>query len=206
VHDRVVTLEPSTMFGEVDGGRDIFPHYNHPLSSDGAPVWHVVEEDEGDVKVYAAPMSHGIPCVGYVVVEDDRPGRLRDELVRPICMRNLAALKEAGFVHPLKAMAVIKDLAADSSFTFPDGTVISQAEAVEPPRPGRKVVICGDTASARSMETLARGADVVIHEATNTRKSLNVSDRRLFVCDCMIPPVLKSFSLCKPLGCRLGLV
>jgi ribonuclease Z len=169
-HDRMMNLEPSTMFGEVDGGRDIFPHYDHPLSSDGAPVWQVVEDDEGDVKVYAAPMSHGIPCVGYVVVEDDRPGRLRDELVRPICMRNLSALKETGFVHPLKAMAVIKDLPVGGCFTFPDGTVVSQEEAVEPPRPGRKVVICGDTASARALETLARGADVVVHEATNTCK------------------------------------
>jgi len=158
-------LKPSSYYGEVDGGRDIFPHYNHPFSSDGAPVWEV--EEDGDTKVYAAPMSHGIPCVGYVVQEADRPGRLRDELVRPICMRNVAALKAAGLTHPLKAMAIIKDMPVGSSFTFPDGTVITQEEAVEPRRPGRKVVICGDTASARALEKLAKGADVVVHEATN---------------------------------------
>lgn len=164
-HDQL-NLEPSSAYGEVKGGRDIYPHYDHPFSSHGAPIWEV--EDEGDVKVYAAPMSHGIPCVGYVVKEEDRAGRLRDEMVRPICERNMAALKDAGFVHPLKAMQVIKDLPVGSSFTFPDGTVVSQEDAVEASRPGRKVVICGDTASARSMEKLSQGADVVVHEATNT--------------------------------------
>lgn len=146
--------------------RDIFPIYDHPLAHDGAPVWEV--EDEDDVRVYAAPMSHGVPCLGYVVEEQSRPGRLRNELVEPIVKRNLKALEEAGFSIPMKAMAVIKNLPEGSAFTFPDGTVVTQADAVEPPRVGRKVVICGDTADARALTRLAEGADVLIHEATNT--------------------------------------
>jgi ribonuclease Z len=55
-----------------------------------------------------------------------------------------------------------------SAFTFPDGTVITQEEAVEPLRKGRKVVICGDTADSRSLLNLAKNADVVVHEATNS--------------------------------------
>ena len=66
--------------------------------------------------------------------------------------RNLQALKGAGFNIPMKAMAVIKNLPQGSAFTFPDGTSITQEEAVEPPRKGRKVVICGDTANCRAME------------------------------------------------------
>ena len=159
-------LEPSSLYGEIEGGRDIYPDYDHPLSADGAPVWEV--EDEDDVKVYAAPMSHGVPCVGYSVEELERPGRLRSELVEPIVKRNVKALREAGFKVPMKAMAVIKNLSPGSSFTFPDGTVVTQEDAVEPPRQGRKVVICGDTADSRAMINLATNADVVIHEATNT--------------------------------------
>lgn len=158
-------LEASPLYGEIEGGRDIYPQYNHPLSSDGAPVYEV--EDERDVKVYAAPMSHGIPCVGYVVHELPRPGRLRNELVDPIVQRNLEALRQAGYKIPLKAKAVIKNMPAGSSFTFPDGTVVTQEEAVEPERQGRRVVICGDTCDSRALLRLAQDADVVIHESTN---------------------------------------
>jgi ribonuclease Z len=146
--------------------RDIFPIYNHEKSFDDAPVWEV--EDEEDVKVYAAPMSHGIPCVGYVVEERTQPGRLRDEVVRPIVQRNFDALKKAGFHVPMKAMAVIKNLPVGSAFTFPDGTVLTQDEAVESPRRGRKVVVCGDTANSRALTKLGQNADILIHEATNT--------------------------------------
>ncbi|GKY90653.1 hypothetical protein MPSEU_000038700 [Mayamaea pseudoterrestris] len=159
-------LEPSSMYGEIDGGRNIYPINDHPRSVGGAPVWEI--EDEGDVKVFAAPMSHGIPCLGYAVEELPRAGRLRNELVAPMVKRNFAALKDAGFKVPMKALAVIKDLSIGSSFTFPDGTVITQEEALEPPRPGRKVVVCGDTADARALHKLAQGADVVVHEATNS--------------------------------------
>lgn len=161
-----ISLDPSPLYGEVEGGRDIYPVYGHELSSDGVPVYEV--EDEGEVKVYAAPMSHGIPCVGYVVEEAAQPGRLRVERVEPIVRRNVDALKEAGFAVPMKAMAVLKNLDPGSAFTFPDGTVVTFDEAVEPPRPGRKVVICGDTCDSRALLKLAQGADVVVHEATNT--------------------------------------
>lgn len=144
---------------------EIYPQYDHPKSFEGAPVWEV--EDEDDVRVTAAPMSHGVPCLGFVVEEQSIPGRLRNEIVEPIVTRNIDALKEAGFKIPMKAMAIIKNLPEGAAFTFPDGSVITQEDAVEPPRSGRKVVICGDTADARALTNLAMDADVVVHEATN---------------------------------------
>lgn len=162
-----LNLEPSTLYGEVEGGRNIYPIADHPMSVDGAPVWDVVD-DETDVKVYAAPMSHGIPCLGYVIQELPRPGRLKQELVEPLVRRNLSALKAAGFAVPMKAMAVIKNLPTGATFTFPDGTLIRQEDAVEPARRSRKIVVCGDTACAKALSKLADQADVVIHEATNS--------------------------------------
>eukprot|EP00551_Chaetoceros_affinis_P007625 CAMPEP_0203664702 /NCGR_PEP_ID=MMETSP0090-20130426/2068_1 /ASSEMBLY_ACC=CAM_ASM_001088 /TAXON_ID=426623 /ORGANISM="Chaetoceros affinis, Strain CCMP159" /LENGTH=683 /DNA_ID=CAMNT_0050528037 /DNA_START=630 /DNA_END=2681 /DNA_ORIENTATION=- len=161
----MMNLEPSPLFGEIQGGRDIYPIYNHPHCVDGAPIWEV--EDEGDVKVHAAPMSHGVPCVGYVVNEESKPGRLQNDLVEPIVKRNLKALEEAGMRIPMKVMATIKDLPDGGSYTFPDGTTVYQKDVVEPPRLGRKVVICGDTADSRAIAGIAQGADVLVHEATN---------------------------------------
>jgi ribonuclease Z len=87
--------------------------------------------------------------------------------VEPIAKRNIKALKEAGMRIPMKVMAVIKDLPDGGSYTFPDGTTIYQKDVVLPPRLGRKVVICGDTADSRAIAGLAQGADVLVHEATN---------------------------------------
>ncbi|EED87469.1 predicted protein [Thalassiosira pseudonana CCMP1335] len=162
----MMNLEPSRDFGEIEGGRDIYPRYDHPQCHDGAPVWEV--EKDSDVSVYAAPMSHGVPCVGYVIEEHDRPGRLQPENVLPVIERNHAGLIEAGVRHPMKVMAMVKNLPVGGSYTFPDGTVVKQEDVVEPPRKGRKVVICGDTADCRGLEGLAQGADVLVHEATNT--------------------------------------
>lgn len=161
----MLNLEPSSQFGEIPGGRDIYPTYDHPKCVDGAPIWQV--EDDGDVKVYAAPMSHGIPCVGYVVEEENKPGRLRNDLVEPVVQRNIDGLRSAGMKAPMKVMGIIKDLPLGGKYTFPDGTVLTQEEVVEPPRKGRKIVICGDTADARAISGLAQEADVLVHEATN---------------------------------------
>jgi ribonuclease BN (tRNA processing enzyme) len=160
-----MNLEPSPMYGEVEGGTDIYPMYDHPQCVNGAPIWKIVADD--DVDVYAAPMNHGIPCLGFVVQEQSRPGRLRQELVEPVVLRNFEALRVAGYAVPMKAMAVIKNLPPGASFTFPDGTIIKQEDAVESPRCGRKIVICGDTCDSSTLRELAMDADLVIHEATN---------------------------------------
>ena len=105
--------------------------------------------------------------MGYVVEEESKSGRLRSDLVEPIAKRNFKALKESGMRIPMKVMATIKDLPQGGSYTFPDGTIVRQEDVVEPARDGRKVVICGDTADSRAISALAKGADVLIHEATN---------------------------------------
>ena len=75
-------LPPEPGFGEVEGGRDIYPNKNG--------VWTVVEDSH--IVVQAAPMVHTVPCVGYVVKEKARIGRLRAEYVTPIVLRNREAL------------------------------------------------------------------------------------------------------------------
>jgi len=122
-----VPLELSPLYGEVEGGQDIYPNYQHPHSHDGAPAWELIDTDHdncGDYSVTAAPVSHGVPCVDYVIEERARPGRLRSKIIEPLAKRNIVVLKQAGFEIQMKCMAVIKHLPPSEVFTFPDGTKV----------------------------------------------------------------------------------
>ena len=50
--------------------------------------------------------------------------------------------------------------------TLGNGTVVTPAMVIGPPRPGRSVVYTGDTAPSPEIVRLAQQADVLIHEAT----------------------------------------
>lgn len=155
-----ITTQCDSTYGERPGGRDIYPDENG--------IYHLEEATEDHLGVKAAPMQHSVPCVGYVVQEFDREGRLKIEDVEHIVERNLAALNESPKYRkrPRSVLATLKSLKNDETFTFPDGTVVG-ADVVEPKQKGRKVVIMGDTCSGDAIKPIAQDADVLIHEATN---------------------------------------
>ncbi|GJJ07087.1 hypothetical protein Clacol_001286 [Clathrus columnatus] len=103
------------------------------------------------LSVSAAPILHSVPCVGYVVQEAPIPGKMDIMLYKPHILRNKAP------------MSLLSKLQAGEMVTLPDGTIM------EPPprKPGRKIVILGDTYDPSPIATLGEDADVLIHEATN---------------------------------------
>ena len=50
--------------------------------------------------------------------------------------------------------------------TLDGGRVVAPGELVGPPRPGRRIAISGDTTPCPGVLELARGADLLVHEAT----------------------------------------
>jgi ribonuclease Z len=95
--------------------------------------------------------DHRTPSVGWALVEDERPGRF----------------------HPEKAAALgvpkgplFGALQHGRAVTLPDGRVVRPEEVVEESRPGRRVVVTGDTRPCRGTVDAARGADVLVHDAT----------------------------------------
>ena len=129
----------------------------HPSESpDGRNIpqvdgkWVEIFKDD-IVSVSAAPIFHSIPCVGYVVHEAPVQGKVDPKLYIP-------HLKRTG-----TDMRMMREIQKGETVTLADGTILEG-----PPRePGRKIVILGDTCDPSPIEELAKGADLIVHEATN---------------------------------------
>jgi ribonuclease Z len=159
-----IELERDALYGEKEGGKDLYPN------ADG--VFELFSNEQ--YTAYAAPMKHTIPCVGYMVKEATQPGHIEPAMIQDIVYRNAQAIKEKyEFRDARMIFRLIKNEYKEGGvFTFPgDGTTVKYDDIMEPERPGRKVVILGDTCDAGAMAHLAQGADIVIHEATNTHLS-----------------------------------
>lgn len=115
-----------------------------------AGVWPAIFEDTL-VRVSAAPILHSVPCVGYVVDELPVPGKMNPQ-------QYISALKRTG--TPMSAM---RRLQQGESVTLPDGTVLHGPAR----KPGRRIVILGDTHDPSPIAGLAEGACLLVHEATN---------------------------------------
>lgn len=128
----------------------------HPSETSGrtifegdSGVWQVCQE--GNLTVFAAPLKHRVTCFGYVIQEQQLPGKLDPDL-----------LKLRG-IPPGPLYGKIKN---GETVTAPDGSLVMPADVLGPPRPGRKVVILGDTCDSSRIMDVASDADVVVHEAT----------------------------------------
>ena len=88
---------------------------------------------------------------GYAIVEEVRRGRFNPELARELGIPEGPLWGQLHRGRPV---------------TLDDGRVIESSALVGPTRPGRTVVISGDTRPCEATVGAARGADVVVHEAT----------------------------------------
>lgn len=90
--------------------------------------------------VTALPLEHSVPCLGYLVVEDEHPGKF-----------DVAKAQALG-IEPGPAYAEL--------------VRARDPRVVGPSQPGRRIVYCTDTRPTANAVTLARDADVLIHEST----------------------------------------
>jgi ribonuclease Z len=104
-----------------------------------------------DYRILVFPVHHGVSAVGYAVAEEERPGEF-----------DAAAADALGIPFGPERGA----LQRGESVTLDDGQVLTPDAVLGPPRPGRRIVIPGDTAPVETVRVLSEGADVLIHEAT----------------------------------------
>jgi ribonuclease Z len=108
-----------------------------------------LEHDDYSLLVF--PATHGVPAVGYALVEDERPGRFDVETADTLGVPN----------GPDRGK-----LQRGEAVTLADGRTIDPAQLVGEARPGRTVVLTGDTAPCDAVVRHAAGADLLIHEAS----------------------------------------
>ncbi|KAG1472251.1 hypothetical protein G6F56_001649 [Rhizopus delemar] len=119
----------------------------------------------GIYKVSASAIEHSIPSLGYVVKEPESVGKL-DGLI-PMVKAQADALKLRGIKNPMRVLGEIQR--NNTPYELPDGQILY------PPakRPGREIVILGDTCNPAQLASLTHQPTLLIHEATNALTTLD---------------------------------
>jgi ribonuclease Z len=112
----------------------------------GAPI----KRKEYAILPFAVDHGPGL-AMGWALKEDDRKGRFDPDHARAL---GVPEGPMWGKIHKGEAV------------TLPDGTVVQPSELVGPPRPGRTVVITGDTRPCDATVEAARNASLLVHEST----------------------------------------
>lgn len=105
--------------------------------------------------VSAKQLKHGIPSFGFRICEHAQPGTLLVEKLRAL------------HVTP---GPIYQQLKEGVDVLLEDGRLLVASEFVGPKKKGRIVTILGDTRPTQASVALAKGADVLIHEATFSEK------------------------------------
>jgi ribonuclease Z len=90
-------------------------------------------------------------AIGYHIAEETRLGRFNPDMAREM------GIPEGplwGKIHKGEPV------------TLPDGRIVQPSELVGPTRPGRRVVLTGDSRPSEGTIAAATGADILVHEAT----------------------------------------
>lgn len=151
-----VRREPLTLYGP-KGAQRILTHalelgierVKFPVEIVELKPGDRVKRDDYDITTF--PTEHRADTIGYTLTEHTRLGRFNPDKAREL------GLPEGplwGKIHK------------GESVESPSGRIVTPAELVGEPRAGRTVVISGDTRPVEALRDAARGADLLIHEAT----------------------------------------
>lgn len=148
--------EPLVVYGPKGAERVLGGLLGVGVERNKFPV-EIVEVAPGDrlarkeYELVVFPTDHRPGSVGYALVEADRLGRFDPERARELGVPEGPLW---GRIH------------RGERLTLPDGNTLGPEELVGPPRPGRTLVLTGDTRPCDAVREVSRGADLLVHEAT----------------------------------------
>ncbi|OKY77608.1 MAG: Ribonuclease Z beta-lactamase superfamily hydrolase [Candidatus Methanohalarchaeum thermophilum] len=113
-----------------------------------------IKRKEFKVRVIEAEHGRNINCLGYVLEEDQRPGKFNREKAIDL---GVEPGPDFGKLQKGQEIEV-------------NGKIIKPEQVLGPPRPGRKIVYSGDTRPTESIKKESRSCDLLIHDGTLTLK------------------------------------
>eukprot|EP00946_MAST-07B_sp_MAST-7B-sp1_P002119 g2119.t1 len=123
------------------------------------------------MRVRAGPVSHTIETLGFAVETPlCRPPMAFDRLPALFdCIKRNADAFAADGLTFRDVMSACSSMQPGGRFTFPDGSTFGFNDIFDEDEivPSLKLAILGDTRDARASLKLFRGANVLVHEATN---------------------------------------
>ena len=147
---------PVTLYGPRGAARILTLAVNLGIERNKFPV-NIVELQPGDrlsrgeYDIAVFETEHRADTVGYALVEHIRLGRFNPERARELGVPEGPLW---GRLHKGEAV------------TLEDGRTVTPADLVGAPRQGRTLVYSGDTRPSLAVIEAARGADLLVHEAT----------------------------------------
>jgi ribonuclease Z len=129
--------------------RTIFGRLTFPVELVELNPGEVLERNGYAIATFA--VDHGVTAIGYALAESPRPGRFDVEKADSLG------------VPPGPERGVLQH---GETITLASGEAVRPEQVLGPPRPGRKLVISGDTAPVKAVVEAARDADLLVHEAT----------------------------------------
>lgn len=139
---------PAGLRGLFEGLRRVFGKIRHEVElvelGGGDTLAH---HDEG-FEMHAFEVEHRMPANGYAFVELERPGRFDADRAREL---GVSDVRDFGRLQRGEAVA-------GTSGEIAPEQVLGEA------RPGRKVVITGDTAPCEMTRIAAHGAELLVHD------------------------------------------
>jgi ribonuclease Z len=148
--------QPLTLYGPLSARKVLDAAIHLGVERLAFPV-DITELRGGDLvqrsgyQVRAVKVDHRVNSLGYCLEEHHRPGRFdQAEALR------LGVPPGPLFGQLQKGLAV----------TLADGTVVQPGQVLGESRPGRRLVLSGDTRPCAALKEAARDADLLIHEAT----------------------------------------
>jgi ribonuclease Z len=154
-YDLTERERPLTIYGP-RGLRDLIQGLGRVIGRVGYKL-EMVELEPGDAipckgaELRAFPVEHSVRAHGYALVEAERPGRFDP------------AAAEAAGVREGPAFAALQ---RGEAVMTEGGVEVTPGQVMGPARPGRTVVITGDTAPCRATVEAARGAELLVHDAS----------------------------------------